>query len=176
MYATVLKGNVVDFARSLEAYGKSMGLDGSQVNPTTYNNVGVLNAWKSDFGEAERMYNLAIENLTGIRLEGPEALGTITAILSSGKEHVVPIIFNLARLYEEKKAYEKAANIQKTIIRTLPAYTGSYVRLATIARDMGAMKQVRNVFLRIHGGERKGLPANGDGGPTRRRGAKALAG
>ncbi|GMI35724.1 hypothetical protein TrRE_jg2878 [Triparma retinervis] len=139
MYATVLKGNVVDFARSLEAYGKSMGLDGSGVNPTTYNNVGVLNAWKSDFDEAEEKYNAAIKHLTGIKLEGPEALGPITKILESGKDHA--IVFNLARLYEEKKEYEKAANIQKTIIKSLPAYTGSYVRPATIARDMGSIKQ-----------------------------------
>ena len=116
MYATVLRGSVVDFSKALEAYGRSIELlesAGEKVSPNTFNNIGVLNAWKSDFATAESSYIRAVEHMTKMKWKGSDDEDHIKLILESDETQVVSVIFNLSRLYEEMKQFEKAASIHK---------------------------------------------------------------
>ncbi|GMH54927.1 hypothetical protein TrST_g3708 [Triparma strigata] len=139
MYATVLKNNVVDFPTALEAYQKSMDITlkaSKPVSSSTLSNVGVLNFWRKEYDDAEKKLIEAIA-AEGVVWEGVKSTGDIIA---KGGDAVVPSIFNLARLYEEKGKHEDAVAIHREIINAHPAYTNSYVRMATISRDLGAMK------------------------------------
>ncbi|GMH52292.1 hypothetical protein TL16_g01201 [Triparma laevis f. inornata] len=139
MYATVLKNNVVDFPGALEAYEKSMdicGKEGEKPTSSTLSNVGVLHFWRKEYDAAEKrlIESIAAE---GVVYEGVKSARDV---IVKGGDAVIPSIFNLARLFEEKGNHEDAVAIHREIIDAHPAYTNSYVRMATISRDLGAMK------------------------------------
>ncbi|OEU21277.1 TPR-like protein [Fragilariopsis cylindrus CCMP1102] len=129
--ALALQQHESNFAKALERYNKAAELmkrQGIRIPFEIYTNIGVLSHETRKFDEnSKKKSDLSVfVKRENSRMDDP---------------HAISIAFNLARLHETSGRNLAAIELHKAILKRNPAYVNSYLRLACIAIDCGALNE-----------------------------------
>ncbi|EKX35281.1 hypothetical protein GUITHDRAFT_79976, partial [Guillardia theta CCMP2712] len=129
-------------ARSLQLYHKAREVLKRKklpVNTSILNNIASLYQKQGDHAKAMKFYEKALFSC-GIQVE--PGSGTVKVVESidlndAMKGQGVTILYNYARLQEQKQQHNIAYNIYQTIIKERPNYMDAYLRIASICETRG---------------------------------------